>query len=94
MTSFTSVNPAQTAQQNMQPAMPLEEQTLLMEAQRQMTANQVASGRLPPLPPTAMTPAGSPGSITPVPTGNQDPGQTGQRTMFQRPGLPPLPGGR
>jgi hypothetical protein len=84
--SFTSAAPLQSAQPT-EPQMGLEEQVLMMEAQREITRNQVLSGKLPPLPPTSVTPPGSPGSFAPV----QDPNNPSTRGL-PRPGLPPLPG--
>lgn len=92
--SFTSAAPLQT-QQTPQNTMPLEDQIINIEAQRQLTQNQVMAGRLPPLPPTIMTPPGSPGSLSPAPAENP-PANTPSRTPLPGrpgfPGLPPLPG--
>jgi hypothetical protein len=48
-----------------------EEQALMVEVERERTRDRVLSGRMPPLPPTPYTPAGSPGSITPGTTPGQ-----------------------
>ena len=50
-----------------------EEQALMVEVERERTRERVMSGKMPPLPPTPYTPAGSPGSITPTP-GTTPPG--------------------
>lgn len=90
---FNSAVPAQSAQipQN---TMTLEEQVIGIEAQRKLTENQVLAGRLPPLPPTVLTPPGAPGSV--VAPAQETQAQTpAQRPPVARPGfpgLPPLPG--
>jgi hypothetical protein len=58
-TSFTqkTAQPAQPAQ----PALTREEQTILMEIERERTKPLVEAGELPPLPPTELTPPGSKG---------------------------------
>jgi hypothetical protein len=72
--------------------LPLEQQYLITEAERERTKQQVASGLLPPLPPTPFTPAGSPGSVTPDP--NQGAGNPNQQHQGppRAPTLPPIPG--
>jgi len=47
--------PAQTANVPAKPAMSPEEQIVLMEINRKLTAEQVARGEMPPLPPTPIT---------------------------------------
>jgi hypothetical protein len=42
-----------------------EEQTIMMEVERERTRPQVTEGLLPPLPPTELTPEGSPGFVPP-----------------------------
>jgi hypothetical protein len=77
-----SPTPNQTVQQHAQNQMPVEQQFLMVEAERERTRNQVAAGLLPPLPPTPLTPAGSPGSV------NSAPQQDVVRQIPQMP-LPP-----
>jgi len=54
------------SQQSQQVLTP-EAQIIAMEVNRQLTADQVRSGKMPPLPPTSLTPPGSPGYIPPPP---------------------------
>lgn len=70
-----------------QPNMPIEHQYIMMEAERERTRDAVVSGIMPPLPPTPLTPAGSPGTqTTPV---QQTPAQTVPALpMPRRPGMP------
>ncbi len=49
-------------QQAQQPQMTPEEQTVLIELNRQLTAKEVMAGELPPLPPTPLTPPDAPGA--------------------------------
>ncbi len=42
-------------------------QAIMIEVERERTREQVLSGQLPPLPPTALTPEGAPGSPPPIP---------------------------
>ena len=72
----------QQAQQQQQPAPSLEQQILLMEAQRQANAN---NPKFPPLPPTALSPGGS--SETPAPST----GPPNFPTLPRPVGLPPVP---
>jgi hypothetical protein len=65
--------------------LPVEDQMLMMELERERTKNQVMSGKLPPLPPTRYTPPGAPGSIQPSPDSPTTP------TMPNFPSLP-IPG--
>ncbi len=48
--------------QPQQPQLSPEEQIILIEANRQLTAQQVMAGELPPLPPTPLTPPDAPGA--------------------------------
>jgi len=68
-----------------------EEQVIAIEAQREITKNQVMSGKLPPLPPTPLTPAGAPGSLTPTPTTDQLQVNPVHPVIPPRRGLPPMP---
>ncbi len=71
----------QQQQQQQQPSPSLEQQILLMEAQRE--ANRT-NPKFPPLPPTQMTPNGDESA---PPTPNSPPGLPN----LPRPGLPPIP---
>jgi len=86
MPSFASSTPLQTPPNLHETGMSTEEQMIMMETQRELTKNQ---GRLPPLPPTALTPPGSPGSLVGPGAGNTT---TPGNPITTRPGLPPLPG--
>jgi hypothetical protein len=55
-----------TTQQPVQQMDP-DQQIIMLEVNRQATADQVQRGELPPLPPTELTPEGAPGYIPPTP---------------------------
>jgi hypothetical protein len=55
-----------TTQQPVQQIDP-DQQIIMMEVNRQATADQVRSGDMPPLPPTELTPEGAPGYVAPTP---------------------------
>ncbi len=57
-----TVAAAPQVQQPQQPQMTPEEQVVLIELNRQLTAKEVMAGELPPLPPTELTPPGAPGA--------------------------------
>ena len=61
-----SPSPSPSASQN--PPLTREEQTIMMEVERERTKAQVEAGQLPPLPPTELTPPGAPG-MPPAPPG-------------------------
>jgi len=83
---FNATTARQTPVQT-QPRLSPEEQIIAIEANREVTKNQVAAGLLPPLPPTPLTPAGAPGSVVTAPN------QTEQNTTPNPvPAPPPLPG--
>jgi hypothetical protein len=59
-----------SSQQSQQTLTP-EAQIIAMEVSRQLTADQVRSGEMPPLPPTPLTPPDAPGYISPPPIPGQ-----------------------
>ncbi|HMP83619.1 MAG TPA: hypothetical protein PKA41_13040 [Verrucomicrobiota bacterium] len=69
--SFSGTTGGTTTTQPTQPTFTPEEQTVIIEVERERTKAQVAAGELPPLPPTELTPPGSTGipdeAIPPLP---------------------------
>lgn len=92
MASTGAVQPrANTPQPNED--LSLEQQMLMIEAERERTKDLVNAGKLPPLPPTPFTPAGSPGSLESAPELNNEaatPSSSPQRPR-PRPGFPAIP---
>lgn len=84
LTTPPGTTPTTTAATTWQNSVPVEQQFIMVEAERERTRNAVASGMLPPLPPTPLTQPGSAGVQQPV-----------QQQMPQlpprAPGLPALP---
>jgi len=70
----TSAPANSPATQQQQPSMTPEEQVILMEANRELTKQQVLEGTMPPLPPTVMTPPDATGvGGAPLVNGNPQP---------------------